>query len=160
MSACRLVLLDTDANERHYPVTGSTYNPSDGEAISMPNKPDKALDTLATVCSLCNNANLESLADGSVQVNGEPTEGALKVLVEKMWPHADSANGDASASAKGASHLRPIESVCDSYCSQYEQTALLEFDRQRKSMSVLARRRGEQNSLFVKVLTCLFQLSL
>jgi magnesium-transporting ATPase (P-type) len=43
----------------------------------------KGLQNLAKICSICNDAVLE-YKDGQYTRSGEPTEAALKVLVEKM----------------------------------------------------------------------------
>lgn len=153
MAARRLITLDNDATQQHFSITGSTYDPEDGEIIGLPSETnDQTLQYVAAVCSLCNNATLERTSAGTVQLYGEPTEGALKVMTEKMHLHSEAWNQSLNGTVSDAKSTKSVEKVCNLYTSQYEQFALLEFDRHRKSMSVLARKRGKhKNCLFVKV---------
>lgn len=74
---------------------------------------------------------------------GEPTEAALLVLVERLGAFAD-AQRDAAATDSPTP-------FCDYWKGDYEDLATLEFSRDRKSMSVLARnKRTGKNDLFVK----------
>ena len=73
---------------------------------------------------------------------GEPTEAALRVLVEKLGlPGAPPPHNITAA----ASHY------CGLYAASFTKLATLEFSRTRKSMSVLCRHtRSGKNLLFVK----------
>ena len=75
---------------------------------------------------------------------GEPTEAALKVLCEKLGAPTSL---DASPEAKQAG---PWHRASLAWAGAYERTATLEFDRGRKSMSVVCRRHGSYARLFVK----------
>jgi magnesium-transporting ATPase (P-type) len=100
-----------------------------------------ALQDLAAVCALCNEAELE-YKDGVYGRIGEPTEAALKVLVEKMG---------VSGLVKQADPHSMVRQCNAHWKSAYEKLAILEFNRDRKSMSVLCRSiESESNVLFVK----------
>ena len=98
---------------------------------------------LAAGAALCNDAELKyDEADQLFTRVGEPTEAALKVLVEKLGLPGAPPPQNASAAANHFSELR---------CAPYAKLATLEFSRTRKSMSVLCRqRKGGRNVLFVK----------
>lgn len=97
------------------------------------------LGILATICSLCNEAYIE-YKDGHYHRVGEPTEAALKVLVEKLGV----------TTPLSSTNSQPWNK-CDRYWSeQYTKLATLEFTRDRKSMSVLVARNPHQNRLLVK----------
>ncbi|KAJ1426607.1 hypothetical protein B484DRAFT_450624 [Ochromonadaceae sp. CCMP2298] len=128
-------------------VDGVSYDPvGDISNLSPETMLSPALQMVSTVCTLCNEAQLE-YRDGQFMRVGEPTEAALKVLAEKL----------------GAADLRrsdqPEEMVRqynDHWGRQYSMLSMLEFNRDRKSMSVLvrptalAKSRKEDNFLFVK----------
>lgn len=102
--------------------------------MSAPNLQD-----LATIASLCNEAALEYKEDiGQFGRIGEPTEAALKVLVEKLG-----VEGVSRSQAK-ASMARQYN---DYWAGRYEKLCILEFSRDRKSMGVLVRpARGSKGS--------------
>ena len=111
---------------------------------------------IAAVCALCNDAQLE-FKDGKFDRIGEPTEAALKVLVEKLG---------VAGMRRESSPMSMAKQCSDHWSSKFEKLAVLEFDRDRKSMSVLCRPRtaavgavgavgagstaGSGNILFVK----------
>ena len=90
--------------------------------------------------------------EGTYSRIGEPTEAALKVLVEKL-----------GIPGKSAKSIDPFLMACEAntyWEQQYEKLAVLEFNRDRKSMSTLCKLKPEfrpknqkevvQNRLFVK----------
>ena len=109
---------------------------------------------IAAICALCNDAQLE-FKEGKFDRIGEPTEAALKVLVEKLG---------VSGMRRESSPMSMARQCNDHWASKFEKLAVLEFDRDRKSMSVLCRPRttasaaaeaadaasGSGNILFVK----------
>lgn len=111
---------------------------------------------IAAVCALCNDAQLE-FKEGKFDRIGEPTEAALKVLVEKLG---------VKGMRRESSPMSMAKQCSDHWSSKFEKLAVLEFDRDRKSMSVLCRPRtapavagaavgaeltaGSGNILFVK----------
>jgi len=96
---------------------------------------------LARICSICNDARI-SYEDGQFIRVGEPTEAALCVLVEKMGVMGIDQSSEPQVAAS--------QSVLHWQC-EYDRLATLEFSRDRKSMSVLAKPAGGgKNRLFVK----------
>ena len=99
---------------------------------------------LAECAALCNDAELShDSASGQYTRVGEPTEAALKVLVEKLGVPDAPPPPDAAAAADHYGKLR---------CASWEKLVTLEFSRTRKSMSALCKPvgRGGSNVLFVK----------
>lgn len=103
---------------------------------------------IAKVCALCSDSSVEyDEAKMKYRAVGEPTEAALKVLVEKLgMPGAednvvtgvrcnDQESKHTNATPADATHL-----VDDAWKKLYRVTGLLEFSRARKSMSVLCTR--------------------
>jgi Ca2+-transporting ATPase len=138
-------------NERK--VEGISYEPlgeiTDFDVAFMHGK---GLQDFATICALCNEAQLE-YKDGEFDRIGEPTEAALKVLVEKMGSYEKKRSVDPHAM---------VRQFNDHWSAKYKRLATLEFNRDRKSMSVLCRPISERvydgshekskikNKLFVK----------
>jgi Ca2+-transporting ATPase len=141
MSAVRLVTLNgslpkSTADLRCFEVQGTTYSPEEGAIVGLRGL-DTSLETAAAVCALCNEARIEWRPDkGAYVCVGEPTEGALKVLVEKMGAPT-AAQNKAIADARARDRAAAAEGACDVYATRERKVALLEFDRSRKSMSVL-----------------------
>ena len=102
---------------------------------------------MAQVAAMCNEAQLSyDSKTGTYTSVGEPTEGALRVLVEKIGTRSASYNAKRSS-------LKPEQKV--HFASQdYEQTAprlrTYEFSRDRKSMSVLVGNADKTKKLLVK----------
>eukprot|EP00923_Selenidium_pygospionis_P048064 GHVN01082811.1.p1 GENE.GHVN01082811.1~~GHVN01082811.1.p1 ORF type:complete len:1079 (+),score=163.66 GHVN01082811.1:914-4150(+) len=91
----------------------------------------------AKCASLCNEAKIE-MKDNKYQRHGEPTEAAIRVLVEKIGCPDASLN---------ETYLQKLNRDKPQAFSEYWETdvevqAVLEFNRDRKSMSVLAKERG------------------
>jgi Ca2+ transporting ATPase len=118
------VLLVENGKSQEYEVTGSGWELK-GEVI-LNDKPVKINNTwneLAKICTLCNDASLESKS-GVISKVGESTEAALKVLAEKIG-RADGAQSNS------------IHYTHDSYNNDFNRVFTLEFHRERKSMSVV-----------------------
>lgn len=107
------------AGESEYRVTGSGYNPDDGElqsdSANLQDDPD--LKALLAVATYCNNAKLRTKADSPQvwEIVGDPTEAALLVAARK------------------AGYEMPPE---------FELVSEIPFDSQRKAMSVIVRADG------------------
>jgi P-type Ca2+ transporter type 2C len=131
MSAVTLVAFGpSTASLRDLEVDGSTFDPDAGSIIGV-NTIDAAMVATAEVCALCNDARLD-LKHGVYKAIGQATEAALLVLVEKIGL------GDAAKQRKiRANREDNPTGACSVYASKYQKLATLEFDRDRKSMSVL-----------------------
>lgn len=115
----------------------------------------EALSEVARICSLCNESTIEYHDQKYVRV-GEPTEAALNVLVEKIGVFWD-ATKQSLFEKKQKSAPEEAVQFCNAYhAGNYEKLAVLEFSRDRKSMSVLCSNKANQskknreNILFVK----------
>lgn len=135
-----------------YSVEGTSFSPngdiasSDGKTLSDLNRQGSAINALVEVCAVCNDSKITIDKAGNYAAVGQPTEAALKVLVEKLQHH------DSAVNNKLAS-LAPIDratAVSDAYDEQYERLLTLEFTRERKSMSTLVKRGDGKGALFVK----------
>ncbi|GBC09583.1 hypothetical protein RclHR1_00090017 [Rhizophagus clarus] len=141
MSVSKVLVVSEDkANLQEYDVEGSSYAPNgniltiDGKIVdSLPAK-NPCINELAQVCVLCNDSRIAYNDDSKTYHNvGEPTEAALKVLVEKL-------NTDSITLNQSLNSLSQKEraTACSKYYeSRNNRLATLEFSRDRKSMSVL-----------------------
>lgn len=137
-----LVVNDAHGALEEFTVEGHDYAPQGAvretkfAELLDPLKPETALYDLARTCSLCNDARVayDDKSQSYVAI-GEPTEAALRVLVEKL-------QSDDTAFNK---HLRSLSkterssAVNEYYARQWTRVATFDFDRDRKSMSVLCR---------------------
>lgn len=144
-----MVLLETNdnggkvsVNAVEHKITGSSYNPSgsvDGvERDECGNLQDGAVKVSCDIMSLCNDARLigndKSTDDASnpspqFTIEGEPTEAALAVVVEKLGPYPSDDPDKKPSELANQNKLH--------FINGWERYATLEFDRQRKSMSTL-----------------------
>ena len=153
-----------------YGVSGSSYDPRQG-ALQLSGCLTKnqvkagsrsSWYDIALICALNNQAEIESVyseegGGEQCRVIGEPTEGALRVLVEKIGIHlstppsttiattsttiaatatTDTMSAEGLLSTTPITDLRRHSSLLE---GQYERLATLEFTRERKRMSVLCR---------------------
>lgn len=129
MSVCGIVTV-TSSGVRELEVEGTTYAPSGavteaGRTVSDATS-DPTIKVLATVCAVCNDAEVSVDESTGAYTNiGEPTEAALKTLVEKLGPSSDT------------------------YIRQNPRAATFEFSRDRKMMSILVAE-GAQYKLLTK----------
>eukprot|EP00160_Parvularia_atlantis_P015995 Unigene4852_Nuclearia_a/m.14844 Unigene4852_Nuclearia_a/g.14844 ORF Unigene4852_Nuclearia_a/g.14844 Unigene4852_Nuclearia_a/m.14844 type:complete len:1054 (-) Unigene4852_Nuclearia_a:149-3310(-) len=164
MSVSKLFVFDTTgAASREYDIEGSSFAPTgdislNGARVEKPCDNSVVLE-LAKICALCNDASVSYNPDKKTYENvGEPTEAALKVLVEKLL--TDDAGFNKSVLSENA-HNR-VQAVNKHYEAQFDKVATLEFSRDRKSMSVLLEAKdktagvstrsgkGGRNVMFVK----------
>jgi len=134
MSAVTLVTFGKKSSDiRDMEVQGTSFDPEDGELVGAATV-DSGLQRVATICALCNDSSVVSKS-GSYKAIGQPTEAALLVLGEKV--------GVADASVQNEinnTRSKNPTGACSYYESTYKKLATLEFDRDRKSMSVLCTR--------------------
>ncbi|XP_022757582.1 calcium-transporting ATPase, endoplasmic reticulum-type-like [Durio zibethinus] len=139
---------------RIFHVEGTTYDPKDGGIVDWTcYNMDANLQVMAEICAVCNDAGI--FYDGRLfRATGLPTEAALKVLVEKMGvPDAKMRNKIRDSQLVG-SYLIDRSTVklgcCEWWTKRSKRLATLEFDRVRKSMSIIVREPTGLNRLLVK----------
>ncbi|KAK6260513.1 hypothetical protein SCA6_014987 [Theobroma cacao] len=139
---------------RIFHVEGTTYDPKDGGIVDWTcYNMDANLQVMAEICAVCNDAGIFS--DGRLfRATGLPTEAALKVLVEKMGvPDAKMRNKIRDIQLV-ANYLIDRSTVklgcCEWWTKRSKRLATLEFDRVRKSMSIIVREPTGHNRLLVK----------
>lgn len=151
MSVVELCHVSAPGKIKAYEVTGHTFNPHDGSVTGLSPTLDPSMAAIAQVCAVCSEASLESNI-GIYKAIGAPTEAALKVLVEKMGATDAETTKTLTLLRESDSDTNP-EPICLHYASEVKTMALLEFDRDRKSMSVLCAPEGVKgavNTLLVK----------
>ncbi|KAM7276172.1 hypothetical protein ACFE04_018038 [Oxalis oulophora] len=140
---------------RIFRVEGTTYDPKDGGIVDWNCfNMDANLQAIAEICAVCNDAGI--YVDGPLlQVTGLPTEAALKVLVEKMGIPDDKGRSRVHDAQLAANHLTDQSMVklgcCEWWMKRSKRSATLEFDRVRKSMSVIVKEPTGHNRLLVKL---------
>jgi Ca2+ transporting ATPase len=151
MSVARFLTIDGDSFAE-YSVGGSTFAPLgqittlDGKHAAKTTVRTAPVDKLVEISAICNDAKISYNSETDTYTNvGEPTEAALKVLVEKLASDSDSFNNTLSS----LSPLARATAVNDHYDSRIQRLLTFEFSRDRKSMSVLTKSK-DQYSLLVK----------
>ncbi|KAL1917215.1 uncharacterized protein VTP21DRAFT_4871 [Calcarisporiella thermophila] len=150
-----LTLKSASGAINEYFVGGTSYEPvgeitsNDGLSVQTQlSVKDSTIDELATICSLCNDAAItyEESTDSFSNV-GEPTEAALKVLVEKLGTNDSAFNAQLARLSK-----KERVGACNAlYAKHAKRLVTFEFSRDRKSMSVLvAQDNGARGKLLVK----------
>lgn len=123
---------------RVHSVTINGYSPG---IVSNTNVMNSNAHEYFTLNMNMNNRATLTNSNGKRSIQGEPTEGALKVLAESCL----AAMGRKANSTEGAQPL------CDSQASQYERLATLDFSSERKQMSTIVRKKNSnQNIVLVK----------
>lgn len=150
MSCSRFALVDSGAVEE-FQVEGTTYAPtgnvlSNGQVVDPQTFSRPAVARLAQIASLCNDSKIAySEETGGYSCIGEPTEGALRTLVEKIG------STDAASQLASLAPLARVSAVNSTIESQFSRLLTFEFSRDRKSMSVLVRENSASTAaLFVK----------
>ncbi|KAL8642706.1 MAG: hypothetical protein Q9228_000636 [Teloschistes exilis] len=130
-------------------VEGTTFAPqgqlsSNGQRIENLAATSEIASKLTEVAALCNESRLSFDAKNGTFGNiGEPTEGALRVLVEKVGtPNVTLNQKNENVPAHERLHL-----ASDFYEKLNPHIATYEFSRDRKSMSVLVGRDNQQRLL-------------
>ncbi|KAK6907178.1 hypothetical protein I203_101168 [Kwoniella mangroviensis CBS 8507] len=140
MSVARFLTCD-GAGFAEYQVGGTTFAPTgsittlDGQHAEKTAVRTAPVNKIVEISAICNDAKIAYHAESDTYTNvGEPTEAALKVLVEKLASDSDSFN-------TGLANLGPqarATAVNDHYETRVKRVLTFEFTRDRKSMSVLA----------------------
>ncbi|KAG6113850.1 hypothetical protein E4U31_007620 [Claviceps sp. LM219 group G6] len=146
MSVNKIVYLNEAGSDlAELDVEGTTFSPKDsifanGKPVVDIASSSDTVRQMTEVAAICNDAYLAYDTRSATFSNvGEPTEGALRVLVEKVGP-CPSENTPPEDCVHHASHH---------YEKQLPRLATYEFSRDRKSMSVLVQN-GKQKKLLVK----------
>eukprot|EP01104_Vermistella_antarctica_P016009 TRINITY_DN536_c0_g1_i2.p1 TRINITY_DN536_c0_g1~~TRINITY_DN536_c0_g1_i2.p1 ORF type:complete len:954 (-),score=280.59 TRINITY_DN536_c0_g1_i2:119-2980(-) len=139
-SARKVVAEEFDVAGRSFHPVGEISD-ADGNVLQNPYA-HPILSEVAHVCSMCNDSSIEyvELSDSYEKV-GEPTEVALKVLVEKIGTGTDKSR---------LSHEQLALASNKVHEASFNKLATLEFSRDRKSMSALCTTDDGSNVLFVK----------
>lgn len=150
MVAVRFVVAEDKTHTQTYTVEGVNYAPIGKIDQGFENIKDDgdALSLFARCGVICNDSRL-GFKDGKFTRTGEPTEAAIRVLVEKMGCPIDKINKAALQKEKRAKD--DIMAFSDYWTDDFKKLATLEFNRDRKSMSVMGRHKGETyNTLYCK----------
>jgi Ca2+ transporting ATPase len=150
MSVSKVVYINETGNDlEELDVEGTTFSPvgsikSNGVVVADVAKKSATVFQMAEVAALCNEAQLAFDAKTLTYSNvGEPTEGALRVLVEKIGTPEPAENRvRSSVSAVDGLHLSSAW-----YERENPLLATYEFSRDRKSMSVLVGDKSNQRLL-------------
>ncbi|KAI9686689.1 MAG: hypothetical protein M1820_010576 [Bogoriella megaspora] len=152
MSVSKIVFVNNDGSDlEEYDVEGTSFAPDgkisySGKYISHPAEDSKTIEGVIEVAAVCNDAHLaRDSKNGTCSNVGEPTEGALRVLAEKVGSPVASYN----ESRASVSRDQRLHYASKYYESRAPRLATYEFSRDRKSMSVLVGG-GERARLLVK----------
>ncbi|KAH6583557.1 hypothetical protein BASA61_007943 [Batrachochytrium salamandrivorans] len=134
-------------------IQGNTYGPEGRVLLDGSPAPanllvdNPSLNELTHICAICNDSKIiyDEETD-TFQKIGEPTEAALKTLVEKMGTDDLAFNkklpvipdSAALAALDSKEKMWRVSQVDERIESQYHRISTMEFSRDRKSMSVLA----------------------
>ena len=141
----------SNANMVVHAVEGHSYAPLGKiEGIKHIGAKDVGLQTFARVAAICNSSKI-TVENGVYKRLGEPTEAALRVLVEKLGCPEEGLN----SKFLNAKKRSPEDAMAFTkhWTKGIEQLAVLEFIRDRKSMSVLVKDvngNPRKNNLYVK----------
>jgi Ca2+ transporting ATPase len=150
MSVNKLVYINEAGNGlEELDVEGTTFSPlgnisSKGRAIADVAEKSDTVFQMTEVAALCNDSRLAFDSKSGTYSNvGEPTEGALRVLVEKIGTK-DAAQNQAKL---GSSIEETLHHASSWYEKKNPRLATYEFSRDRKSMSVLVGDKTQQRLL-------------
>jgi len=152
MSVNKLVYLnESGTGLDEIDIEGTTFTPEgslsiDGRVVENLAAKSAIVHQMAEVSALCNEAKLSfELKTGNFSSIGEPTEGALRTLVEKIGTSDPAFN----LQKKGLPNRARIHHANRYYETKSPRLATYEFSRDRKSMSVLVGG-GKEPRLLVK----------
>ena len=136
MAVTSVVTVDANGSLTHATSAATGYDPTkaplvvnqiDGTPLDAATLTAEPYKSLGTVCGLCNGAHIHYSVDkASWEHTGMPTEAAMRTLCEKLG----------AAGVPEASEDAP-ERASDHWRRKYALVATLEFERKRKSMSVI-----------------------
>ncbi|ORX91705.1 Ca-transporting ATPase [Basidiobolus meristosporus CBS 931.73] len=158
MSVQRVLVINNEHGDvSEYHVDGTSYAPegsvktASGEVVNNLAGASPVVSELTEICALCNDSKISYDKNTNHYTNiGEPTEAAMKVLVEKLGT-ADSGLFEKLGQMSKADRV----AACNEHIERKSRRlATFEFSRDRKSMSVLVTVTGRtpenQACLYVK----------
>jgi Ca2+ transporting ATPase len=152
MSVNKIVYINASGNGLdEIDVEGTSFAPAgrilaDGKVVEHIASSHPVVLAIAEVAALCNEAKLAYDGNSRTYSNiGEPTEGALRVLVEKIGTPNEAVNQQ----RRDLPVQERLHHASKFYEDQYTLDATYEFSRDRKSMSVLVSQ-GKKQRLLVK----------
>ncbi|RYP56185.1 hypothetical protein DL769_009951 [Monosporascus sp. CRB-8-3] len=144
MSVSKVVYIDESGTGLEaVDIEGTTFAPQgdvrrNGKVVRDLTETSSTIGQMNEVAALCNDARLAyDSRSGNFSSVGEPTEGALRVLAEKLGPCAP-------ATSNPEDRLHYASSF---YERKYPRLATYEFSRDRKSMSVIVQDGGKKKLL-------------
>lgn len=150
-------MLEFAVDGNSYAPYGSVTNTRQRQVLNMPAVEVPVLAEVSRVSALCNEATLvyssedrkdAGGAEAQWTKTGSSTEAALKVLAEKLGV-PDEKYCEKTFSSKDPNTR--VNAADRFWAENYERTHLLEFDRDRKSMSVIMKdKRSNKSVLFCK----------
>lgn len=153
MSVNKVVHINDSGNGlEELDVEGTSFAPigkvrKDGKIVENPAATSSTIAQMTEVAALCNGATLSYDSTHRTYNNvGEPTEGALRVLVEKVGTTDPSYN----ALRDGLTPNARLHHISKRYEEQTPVISVYEFSRDRKSMSVLTGNGKTNSRLLVK----------
>lgn len=152
MSVSKIVYLnDAGSSLEEIDVQGTTFAPEGaiiqhGQYVKDLAVTSKTIMMMTEIAALCNESRIVfEPKSGSYSIVGEPTEGALRVFVEKIG----SPDLKINDTGRNLRLQERLHYVSDYFESRTSRTAVYEFSRDRKSMSVLVEQ-GRKQRLLVK----------
>ncbi|PVU99367.1 hypothetical protein BB559_000781 [Furculomyces boomerangus] len=154
MAVQYLITTNTRDKLNEYRIEGTTYEPEgdifgpDNQVSMFPAQDNALLQEIAEVSTQCNMASLKyDEATKTFKHIGEPTEASLKTLVEKLGTASSELNEKLADMDKSSR----LNACATWYNSLNTRSNILEFTRDRKSMSVLVKNnKTGSNRLLVK----------
>ncbi|OCK95437.1 calcium ATPase [Cenococcum geophilum 1.58] len=150
MSVNKIVFISEDSTGlEEIDVGGTSFAPEGaisfrGQRLENPAASSATIRQMSEVAALCNEAKLAlDSKNGTYSIVGEPTEGALRVLVEKIG----TPNATFNSSRSGMPTTERLHYSSKYYEDQARILATYEFSRDRKSMSVLVDGQNTQRLL-------------
>jgi len=150
MSVNKIVFITEDGNGlEEFDVEGTSFAPEgqvsfQGKARTNLAASSATVQKICEVTALCNDSSLAyDTKNGTHSLVGEPTEGALRVLVEKVGTPDSNFNAQRSS----ISPAERIHRASKYYEDRCPRLATYEFSRDRKSMSVLVQDSNSQKLL-------------
>lgn len=153
MSVNKMVFVDESGSDLdEFTVEGTSFAPEgavsrNGKIIDNPAASSSTVAQIAQAAALCNESKLSYDRKAGTYINiGEPTEGALRVLVEKIG----TTNADYNKKRDTLMPEEKLHFASQDYEDRSPRLRTYEFSRDRKSMSVLVANSDKTKRLLVK----------